>query len=246
MLKAWLHRKLGRATDEDEREPDRSAVEHVFSREDPLTSAVFERLAYLEPAEAWSLLMAACEGQDRTRIQESAPAAIPLWSFWPRLLPGAGGTNVRRVEPDVVILWGDWVLVIEAKHGGAQNSAQWVEEIRAVCADPLFAGKRLVLVAAGGVGRTAFEEQAAQARQTLNDEGTLYLLLRWGSLREASELRHVRATPGAAAILRDLIAALESWGYRSRVDFESLPRVQLDASLQITAGPENLVNWSVK
>lgn len=251
MLKAWLHRKVRQAIDDhgdDEGEPDGSNVERAFSREDPLTSAVFERLAYLEPAEAWSLFMTSCEGKERAAIQESAPAALESWSFWPRLLPGVEGTNVRHVEPDVLILWGDRAFIVEAKHRGAQKAAQWVEEIRAVRADRQFAGRRLVLVAAGGISRSDFDQQVALARQALNNDDTLYLLLRWGDLREVCEARldQQGVTPGTAAILRDLIAALNAWGYRRRIDFESLPEMRQKGSLSITLGPEIFGTWSVK
>jgi len=247
MLKAWLHRKLGRvAGDDAEAETDDSTALRVFSREDPLTSAVFERLAYLEPAEAWSLLCAAYEGQDRARIPNAAPSGTPAWLFWPRLLPGLGGTNVRRVEPDVVITWGDLVFVIEAKHGGAQYWAQWVEEIRAVRADPLFTNKDVVFVAAGGVEPTTFAVQVEQARRALDQDQASYLLLRWAKLREACELRQNGTPPGVAAILHDLVAAFGAWGYRSRVDFESLPRFQSAGALHISKGPNDLATWSVR
>lgn len=89
MLKAWLHRKLRRPVgDADLTEPEGSAEERIFAREDPLTSAVFERLAYLEPAEAWALLREAHDEHDREQIPVVAPSETPEWSFWPGLSPG--------------------------------------------------------------------------------------------------------------------------------------------------------------
>lgn len=247
MLKAWLHRKLGRVAGVDaEADTDDSTALRVFSREDPLTSAIFERLTYLEPVEAWSLLHAACEGKDRARIPNVPPLGAPEWSFWPRLSPGVGGSNTRCVEPDVVVTWGDLVLVIEAKHRGAQYWAQWVEEIRAVRANPLFAGKEIIFVAAGGVEVATFAAQVEQARRALNEDHTSYLLLRWARLREACEQRRGGTRPGAAAIVHDLLAALGAWGYRSQVDFESLPRFRSAAALHISKCPNDLVNWSVR
>lgn len=244
MLKAWLHRKLRLARlaqdDTDEEGPD---PERISALEDPLTSAVFERLSYLEPPEAWSLLHAAWEGTDRARLPDAPPAGVPEWSFWPSLSPGAGGSNARRVEPDVLVTWGDLALVIEAKHQGAQYEAQWVEEVRAVRS--CHAGKRVVLVAVGGVNPAMFEAQAALARRALGDHDGPYLFLRWEALRKAAEDRLLHeARPGTAAILRDLVTILDAWGYRRLIDFASLPEAAAPYTIQTT--PTDLATWSLK
>lgn len=242
MLKAWLHGKHRRVVfEEDEADLEGQAPERAFALEDLLTSAVFSRLSYLDPAEVWSLLQATCEGTDRTLVQEPLPVHDPEWSFWPGLSPGAGGSHRRRVEPDVVIAWGDLVLVFEAKHQGAQDAAQWIEEVRA--AHSRYGGKRVLLVAVGGVDPAMFREHVDQARRALGDLDVQYYLLRWEALREAADRRRREAKPGTAAILHDLVAALDAWGYRSRVEFASLPEaVALNA---IKTSPADLAAWTV-
>src|SRR5688572_27771912 len=95
MLKAFLHRKLGRAKIDDQGDPEAQTLvfEGITSLEDPLTSGVFERLAYLEPSVAWELLRSACTRIDGLPLPEGPPAGAPTWTFWPKLKPGESGKN---------------------------------------------------------------------------------------------------------------------------------------------------------
>jgi hypothetical protein len=253
MLKALLRRKLGRAARPDEKddardpkdgesepkdvEPTESAWDALTSREDPLTSAVFERIAYLEPHEAWVLIRDSAEED----LHAGVPTGSPTWRFWPHLAPGVDGLNARHVEPDVLVEWGSIVLLIEAKHGGDQIAAQWREQVLAVQADEKLVGKQVIFIAAGGVDRVQFTDIAAEARRTLGDKAPPFWLLRWATLRQRAEARSRLATPGAAAILRDIVAALEAWGHRRRFGFDSLPGAT--RPFHITTTPADLKEW---
>jgi hypothetical protein len=248
MLKALLHRKLGRAAAEQEEGVQAAGGpwEGITRLEDPLTSAVFERIAYLEPRSAWELLRGACAPADGDApLPEAAPEATPLWSFWPMLRVGEQGGNTRYVQPDVLLSWGDVVLVIEAKHCTVQVAAQWIEEIRAVRSDASFAGKRVWLVAVGGMAPGGAAGHAADVRRVLGDRAPALLVLRWEDLGETVRSARQRAlSAGEAAILGDIAAALEEWGYRRRVSFVSLP--ELAHRFPVETSPSALRAWRVR
>ncbi len=245
MLKAMLHGKLGRpdAGGDDESTTTGSAWDALTGREDPLTAAVFERIAYLDPADAWTLLRTACRGPGLARLAETPLPEKPVFWFWPKLSPGEGGFNARHVEPDVLIGWGDLLLVVEAKHGCAQEDGQWVEEIRATQGDARFAGKHTILIAAGGADPVTFAGLATAAAGKLEDCAG-FVLLRWEALREAAESLRSRLASSNPAILDDMIAALEAWGYRRRIGFDSLPAAARHFS--ISKGPADLADWRIR
>jgi hypothetical protein len=121
VLKALLHRKLGRATapldEECGRDAEEAASDGLTECEDPLTATVFERLAYLPPDIAWDILRRASKPLgDGPAMPTTVPEGAQTWSFWPSLRPGERGLNKQRVEPDVLVLWSDTLLLIEAKH----------------------------------------------------------------------------------------------------------------------------------
>ena len=245
MLKAMLRGKLGRPSDNDENgDAHTSAWIGLTAREDPLTSTVFERFAYLEPGDAWTLLRAACaEPALGDEIPIAAPVGAPIWWFWPRLSPGEAGSDARHVEPDLLIVWGPLVLVVEAKHAGAQCAAQWVRELRAVQGDARFAQKRAILVAAGGTDAARFARLTADVRKQLGVDRAGFLLLRWTALREAATSLRPHLSPGAVAVVDDMIAALDAWGYRRRVGFDSLPEAA--RNLAIATTPAALKDWRI-
>lgn len=245
MLKAMLHGKLGRPGANDDDEPGTSAWEALTSREDPLTAAVFSRLAYLEPSDAWALLRAACarSAPDEPRLAEAPPSGRPVFSFWPNLRPAKGSFNVDRVQPDVLIEWGDIILVVEVKHLGAQAHGQWVEEVRAVRADPRFSLLRPILLAVGGAELDTFAALASSARSALGS-GVDLLLLRWDALHEAADAARGAASATASLIAGDIVAALEAWGHRRRIGFDSLPEAA--RRIAVPLGRTDLSGWRIK
>ena len=116
VLHAILRRKTGQS----------GLHEAIFERqdvgryEDPLTSAVFERLAYLPIATSWRVL------GELLRLP-NVPGDPESWLLWPRLRFEDG-----TVEPDVVIVFADFVLVVEAKHWTGHSTDQWSREVDAV------------------------------------------------------------------------------------------------------------------
>lgn len=244
MLKAMLRSKLGRPSDDETGTADASAWDRLTSREDPLTAAIFTRFAYLVPSDAWALLRGACvpaPGDDQLPV--AAPAAAPDYRFWPRLSPGEGSFNIRHVEPDVLIDWGPHLLIVEAKHNGNQDATQWANEIRAVRTDARFAERPLVFIAAGGADMAGFGPIVAAVRNKLGTDRVGFLLLRWGDLREAAVALRPNLTTTGTAVVDDMIAALDAWGYRRRVGFDSLPAAA--QRLTIATTPAALKDWRI-
>ncbi|WP_437819556.1 hypothetical protein [Sorangium sp. So ce1078] len=239
MLKALLHGKLGRVAvgvgvDEEtdgntpeDGDAQGTAPDGLTELEDPLTSAVFERFEYLPAELAWDILRGASKPLgDGPAIPAVPPSGVPSWSFWPRLRPGDGGRNKQRVEPDVLVAWDDTLLLIEAKHRGLQDPAQWVEQIRAARAAPAYAAKRLWLIAVGGIVVQEGHGHLAHVRRELAGELCGLLTVRWEDLRDVLYAVEASARPSMhSAVLRDMAAALEAWGYRRKVRLSSLPAV---------------------
>jgi hypothetical protein len=246
MLHAMLHGKLRRPADtDDDRSADASAWDQLTAHEDPLTSAVFSPLAYLDPADAWALLRAASlppPGADP--FPAAVPAGPPSLRFWPRLSPPEGSDHSRHIEPDVLIDWGSHLILVEAKHAATQNTAQWVGQIRALRADRRFAARPLLFIAAGGADPASFALHVADARAQLLGDAIAFFLLPWRLLRDQAAARAPSPPGGAAAILADLIAALEAWDYRRRLGFDSLPAAARGLSIATT--PAALTTWSLR
>ncbi|WP_437681681.1 hypothetical protein [Sorangium sp. So ce131] len=80
MLRAWIHRKLGRPRMDEGAEAAGSASGELTAREDPLTSAVFERFAYLEPGATWTLLTTAASGGGAWRATPMVALAKARWT----------------------------------------------------------------------------------------------------------------------------------------------------------------------
>lgn len=229
MLKALLHNKLGRvafgADDEGDGDAEGTTPEGLTGLEDPLTSTLFERFAYLPSDLAWDILRHASRPLgEGPAMPEAAPEGDPSWAFWPGLRPGAQAFNKNRVEPDVLVSWGDTRLLIEAKHRGLQDPGQWIEQLRALRAHPAHAGKPTWLLAVGGIVKHEAHNHRARVQRELAGEVPGLLTLRWEELREELYSRGAGRLPsGAAAVVHDMAAALEMWGYRRKTWFSSLP-----------------------
>jgi len=248
VLKALLHRKPPRGIVESDDGTDAENIAQIepTRREDPLTATIFERLAYLPPSLAWELLFRATKPvTNGPALPSEVPSGAPAYSFWPSLRPGEGGANAQRVEPDVLVSWLDTLLVVEAKHYGQQYANQWVEQIRAVRAMPEHWGKRIWLVAVGGIVANEQREQAAHVRREITNSSPELLALRWDDLHHAiDEFRNSNCPPEQLAILNDIVAGLDAWGYRKKRWFSSLrsagPLVRANESMNV------LQKWRVR
>jgi len=250
MLKALLHRKLGRVAfgvaDGGDGDIEGTTPEGLTGLEDPLTSTVFERLAYLPPDLAWEILRGASKPLGEGPAMPAAPPeGTPSWSFWPGLRPGAQAFNKVRVEPDVLVSWGDTRLLIEAKHRCFQDPGQWIEQIRAVRAAHAHAGKQTWFIAVGGIVMEQIHDQLARVHRELANDVPGLLTIRWEGLREVLYSLDGPTLPsGQSAVVRDMAAALEAWGYRRKTWFSSLPAlaVQRGTGDALSA----LQHWSVR
>jgi hypothetical protein len=154
----------------------------------------------------------------------AAPAGEPSWSFWPSLRPGEHGHNKKRVEPDVLVSWSNTVLLIEAKHRGLQEPTQWVEQIRAVREAPAHARKQVWFIAVGGIVMQQGDAHLAHVGREIPRDIPGLCTMRWEDLREVLYSLDTSALPsGQSALLRDVALALETWGYRRKAWFSSLP-----------------------
>ncbi|MBK9263123.1 MAG: hypothetical protein IPM54_25380 [Polyangiaceae bacterium] len=248
MLKALLHRKLPRSIVESDDAAGAENFAHVepTRREDPLTASIFERLAYLPASLTWEILRRATKAlADGSALPVHAPSGAPIWSFWPSLRPGADGVNRQRVEPDVLVSWVDTLLVVEAKHYGDQRANQWVEQIRAVRVMPEHSGKRIWLIAVGGNVSREQEAQAAHVRRALSNASPGLLALRWEDLHHAiDDFRISSRAPEQSAVLNDIAAALDAWGYRKKTWFSSLRAI--GPSIQSEKAMAALQAWRVR
>ncbi|WP_437291027.1 hypothetical protein [Sorangium sp. So ce406] len=256
MLRALLHGKLRRVavgveeesdgdTQEDGNTP-RAASDGLTDLEDPLTSAVFGRFEYLPAELSWNILRGASNPLGGGLAMPAVPpAGVPSWSFWPGLRPGDGGRNKYRVEPDVLVSWSDTLLLIEAKHRGLQYPAQWVEQIRAARAAPAHATKQMWLVAVGGIVMQDAHGHLAHVRRELAGEICGLVTIRWEDLREVLYAAEASTRPSPqSAILRDMAAALEAWGYRRKAWFSSLPGVA--ERLRTEHSMSRLQTWRIR
>lgn len=249
MLKAYLHGKLRRGivvTDDDDPDAVKTPQIEPTRREDPLTATIFERLAYLPSNLTWDILHRATKPLiDGPALPPDAPPGAPSFLFWPSLRPGPDGRNSHRVEPDVLISWGNTVMIIEAKHFGEQYANQWVEQIRAVRAMPEHSDKRIWLMAAGGIVLQEQQEQAAIVCHELANAAPGLLAMRWEDLHHAiDEVRMSPRAPEQAAVLNDMAAGLDAWGYRKKTWFSSLRAI--GPSFQSEKAVKVLQAWRVK
>lgn len=222
MLHALLRRKRPRGAVPDPGSSDDASpidADLLSGREDPLTATVFERVAYLPDRVAWTLLQASSVPLDGSEpLRGAAPAASPTWTFWPALRPGVGSRNSVRVEPDVVAGWGDEVLLFEAKHHGEQWTGQWLDQIRAVRADRRWRDRRLLFFAVGGRAPGADAERSAVVHEALGASVPPMFRIQWEVLHVEVErlLGADDHPPERVALLRDIAAGLDLWGYRLR------------------------------
>jgi hypothetical protein len=201
MLHALLRNKPGpghRAADDDEGR----GWGGVTRLEDPLTSAVFGRLAYLDTPALWSLLRDASEEVCGGALPAAAPSGAPTWRLWPHLPPGRGGEHARYVEPDVVVAWDSTVLVVEAKHRGGQYAWEWAEQILA--AQQHFpAGTSVWLLAVGGTNPVGEREALARDERGVHDRRrVLRVGLEPPALTSAYVARPVASTRTRASALK--------------------------------------------
>lgn len=220
MLHALLRNKTGRA--DLRATPFHAAALHRY--EDPLTAAVFERLAYLPAELMLDLLTTAAGPPMHGRPFPAEPGPLLTLRFWPALfLAGA------RIEPDVLIAFDRAVLVVEAKHREAHHASQWKREVRAAreaAAAAVFdtpgssSAPPVWLLAVGP------SPSLEAARETVADAGAAGVLhFTWVALVRV--LRDLRAHPQLPAhearLVDDVLLALSACGYRPRTRFWTLP-----------------------
>ena len=233
MLKALLHRKLGRAESNlatPEQDDGDGDVRNIIVRlEDPLTSSVFERFAYLEEKLIWRLLTEAAD--DCPALSEPCPHRDPSWEFWPNLSPAEEGRNRRRVEPDVLLTWGNFLFILEAKHYLSQDAKQWAEQILALKRDDRSTDRTMVMVAVGGTSPRKDAARLQELAGLLEGESPPFCRIRWERLREVVEEAIREAAGPTRTVLLDIALALDAWGYRILLGFDSLPAAREHAPL---------------
>lgn len=228
MLRAILGGK-GRRLPDTARPGD--SFRSVFrSAEDPLTAAVFSRLAYLDPSLLWAVLSCATRDElpDGTR-----PIRLVAAQFWPEWsLTTASG--VRSVEPDVFMRFdiGDPPrrvdLVVECKRRDGHNRGQWEREWRAHAEtypddDP---DRDVALLAVGMWGKAPPAEIATvlSAHRDPMPEGFRAVAMDWRDL--TNTLARLTVDDRDRRIVEDILDALALHGHLHVREMSGLARVQ--------------------
>ncbi|MCJ2006255.1 hypothetical protein [Methylobacterium sp. J-092] len=199
--------------------------------EDPLTAAVFSRLAYLDPVLLWDILRSATRFELPTGTR---PIRLTEAQFW----PGWSLTTVdgsRSVEPDVFMRFdiGDPPrridLVVECKRGDGHDSRQWDREWRAHSEtypdeDP---DRDVVLLAVGRWGKAPPMEISTiqTAHQGPMPEGFRAVAMDWCDLTDA--LARLTVDDRDRRIVDDILDALGLHGHLNVREMRGLPRYQI-------------------
>ncbi|KQO42539.1 hypothetical protein ASF08_13165 [Methylobacterium sp. Leaf85] len=228
MLRAILGGK-GRRLPDTARPGD--SFRSIFrSTEDPLTAAVFSRLAYLDPVLLWAILRCATRAELPVG---TPPIRLTEAQFWPgwSLTTVAG---VRSVEPDIFMRFdiGDPPrridLVVECKRGDGHDRWQWGREWRAHAEtypdeDP---DRDVVLLAVGRWGRAPPMEVASilGTHQDPMPEDFRAVAMDWRDLTDtlAQLVLHDRDR----RIVEDILDALALHGHLHVRQMKSLAREQ--------------------
>ena len=229
MLHALLRSKTGRADLRDT--PFHAGALHRY--EDPLTAAVFERLAYLPDGLMVDLLRSAWRAPLSGARFPANPGPLRSHAFWPTLRLDAE----TRVEPDLVLRFAEAVLVVEAKHRTSHHASQWTREVLATRRSTELPVWLLA------VGSTPSEEAARSTVEEAGASGVLHAT--WVSLGRAVRLyrSHPKLPPSQGRVLDDVLLALRASGYGPRtrmatlVDYVPRPPRALRTSLSPWSSP---------
>jgi hypothetical protein len=200
VLKALTHRKLGHVL---------TSRHDLYALEDPLTSSVFGPLSHAPIAFVWSLFGKSVRpfGDAEWPELESGPIE---WLFWPSWIPGRAGFNTQRVEPDLVLVTPKHVLILEMKHNGPQLRDQRAAQVSA--ARGHFPTHSVVHVAIGGTHHGDLRSNPPCASFSLP----------WRRLEQRLRRAVPTSPPHIQRIIEESVQALHAWGYRPRLELQSL------------------------
>ena len=101
-------------------------------------------------------------------------------------------------------------------------------------------------IAAGGIETGNGDAHLFRVRAELPGDLPGLLLMRWEDLRDEVDRRRATSelSPEASAVLTDMAMALETWGYRRKIWFSSLPTVA--ARLRAEEAMPALRAWRVR
>lgn len=235
------------------------------SAEDPLTAAVFSRLAYLDPTLLWAILGCATRGELPVGSRQMRLAEAQFWPGWS--LTTVEG--VRSVEPDVFMRFdlGDPPrrvdLVVECKRGERHDRGQWEREWRAHAETYPDEGidTDVVLLAVGKWRRTPPVEVAAilGVCQKPMPKRVRVVAMDWRDLTDT--LARLDVEDRDRRIVEDILDALALHGHlhvhemrglaRMRAAFERSQEALATLSLQAPdeprqvsgSGPDRLAGW---
>lgn len=234
MLTAFTHGKGRRAATDV---AAGSSVRKVLSAsEDMLTSAVFERLAYLNDTTLWSVLQRAFRLPAHTAAED---AELMTMEFWP-MLSGATARLGQSVEPDLVMRFAfaegrSLALIVECKLDAQQAPAQWAQEWIAWRAEEQAEPEEITwLLALGGLPHRAEETVERFCAEILRTYGIQInaAAADWTDMLEAIGTVEFR-TRGDARVLNDVREALGLFGVRSFKNLGSLCRQVTSDRLRI-------------
>lgn len=222
----------------------------IKSREDLLTSFVFERLAYLRPSTFWSILRVTFGPV----LSDYRMLELETLEFWPRWNdPTTGGT----VEPDIFAEFtvGDpstkIAIIFEAKLGQHQYAEQWRrqwEAYQSLLEEGEADADQVLLLAIGGLAGHRVQV-VERLKHTISTETSGAVSMNvaaadWRRLADVVFDQISNAVPPDNRILEDVAEALAMFGYRHVHSLSSL--AVLPAPSDGVAALEILRNWKLK
>lgn len=116
------------------------------------------------------------------------------------------------------------MLILEAKNLGEQSAEQWAEQILALRQDARSRDKELITVAVGGLNPRKDPARLEELKGLLGGDPPPFYRIDWGKLRGAvDEAAGELPVEPTRAVLADIAEALDAWGYRILLGFDSLP-----------------------
>jgi len=210
MLKAILHGKAGRI---EHNKDDSVSWSSLFkTREDLLTSTVFERFYYLSEKVQQNILQHWFQ-----KYHGSIPtsfATLENISYWPRFTHiHDEGSNV--VEPDLILNFAECNIIVEVKPpaGGDQYFHQWQKEIASFLQSEEYQGKPLYFLAIGRISVLDIEQWATGLlKQYVGLNGLA--ALEWAEVTEhiLTLTKDTELTKQDERILNDILEGLSLYG----------------------------------
>ena len=218
------------------------------TKEDSLTSSVFQLLLYLPQKIYWEIFRSSVyQGQ---KYLPEDPGELKQIDFWPKWDP-IGTGNKRYIEPDVFLSFDVLDIIIEAKRWdrGHYNLGQWKKELRSYANENKPGNKLTVIWALGGISKIAsdlihvsFADGVSIKARVV--KSTWQSLLH--SIQSTIQAKSDTQVDGRSRLYNDLILTFALHGFRSIKWLYSMPETKYGFDLPIQRFSRGISErWSV-